>query len=96
MNWYAYPPNIVRVLWKKSIWKSQTDKILLTFDDSPTKDVTETILQKLSEHNIKSIFFCSGCKAEKNTNLVSEIIKDGHTVGLIHRIKNQIEIQLLG
>lgn len=81
MNWYVSPPGFIRGLFKETVWESKSNKILLTFDDSPTEGVTERILEKLSQTNLKVVFFCSGEKSEREPDLVNQIIKAGHTIG---------------
>ncbi len=75
------PPKIVCKLFRRTIWESAVDKILLTFDDGPTPEVTPIILNKLKEHSIKAIFFCVGENIEKYPELVKQIVTAGHTIG---------------
>jgi peptidoglycan-N-acetylglucosamine deacetylase len=59
-----------------------TEKVLyLTFDDGPDILSTVPLLNILSKHNIKAIFFCSGKAASENTELVNRIKSEGHIVG---------------
>jgi Predicted xylanase/chitin deacetylase len=62
-------------------WQTKNNKILLTFDDGPINDNTETILELLSKLNIKALFFLVGGNCEKYPLLVDEIIRQGHSVG---------------
>ena len=58
-----------------------TEKILyLTFDDGPTEN-TPWVLAELKEYNAHATFFCIGCNAEINRDLLTETISQGHTVG---------------
>lgn len=76
-------PKILKRLFPKLIWDVTTteQKIYLTFDDGPEPEITSQVLAFLSEYNAKATFFCTGHKAESNPEIISEIIKRGHTVG---------------
>lgn len=73
--------NLFKLLFPKAIWNSKIDKVLLTIDDSPTKNGTEQILKLLQENKIKALFFVCGKEIEKNINLIKEINSEGHTIG---------------
>jgi peptidoglycan/xylan/chitin deacetylase (PgdA/CDA1 family) len=73
--------NLFKLLFPKAIWNSKIDKVLLTIDDSPTKNGTEQILKLLQENRIKALFFVCGKEIEKNINLIKEINSEGHTIG---------------
>lgn len=75
------PPVIVQKLFSEFIWKSSTDKILVTFDDGPNPSSTEKILITLRDENIKTLFFCVGNNIERYPQLVRTIIDEGHTIG---------------
>lgn len=72
---------MVRKLFPTTTWESYVDKVLLTFDDGPTPKTTPLILNKLSEHSIKAIFFCVGNNIEKYPELARQIISEGHLIG---------------
>jgi peptidoglycan/xylan/chitin deacetylase (PgdA/CDA1 family) len=55
--------------------------IALTFDDGPNNTFTPQILKVLKSHNAKATFFCIGKQIEKHTNIVKNIVDDGHTIG---------------
>lgn len=59
-----------------------TEKVIyLTFDDGPDVISTVPLLEILSKHKIKAIFFCTGKAASENPELVSRIKSEGHIVG---------------
>ena len=59
-----------------------TEKVLyLTFDDGPDINSTLQILNILSKHSLKVVFFCSGKAAAENPGLINKIRSDGHVVG---------------
>jgi peptidoglycan-N-acetylglucosamine deacetylase len=54
---------------------------LLTFDDGPDPINTPKVLDTLSKHQTKAIFFLIGEKAEQNSDVVKRIISEGHVIG---------------
>lgn len=84
MNLFYNPPILVKKLFRDYYWTTSNNKILLTFDDGPTVELTELILKTLNEYNIKALFFCVGQNIERNSELAEEIIKQGHSIGNHH------------
>lgn len=54
----------------------------LTFDDGPSPDNTEAILDILKERNIKATFFVIGENVRKNPETTRRIVEEGHTIGI--------------
>ena len=78
---YEYsPPVLIQKLFPNFIWKTSNNKILLTFDDGPTKETTEKILRILKLNNIKAVFFCVGSNVINYPDLTSKMLNDGHAV----------------
>lgn len=59
--------------------KSQT--VYLTFDDGPSKEYTQKLLSLLRRYGIKATFFVIGETALENKEIISEMVRDGHTIG---------------
>ncbi len=55
--------------------------VYITFDDGPTPDVTEQILDVLDKYSVKASFFCCGQNADANPELLKKIADEGHTIG---------------
>ena len=55
--------------------------IYFTFDDGPTKKVTDFVIDELKKHDAKATFFCLGRNVEKNPELYKKIIDNGHKAG---------------
>jgi peptidoglycan/xylan/chitin deacetylase (PgdA/CDA1 family) len=70
----VYPEAIFRI-------SAAYKELCLTFDDCPNPDNTPHILEILEANDVKAVFFCSGCEAEKYPALVRLIISKGHIVG---------------
>ena len=56
--------------------------VVLTFDDGPDPVHTREVLDVLDRHQAKATFFVIGKKAEQHTDLVEEIVRRGHAVGV--------------
>lgn len=56
--------------------------VALTFDDGPDPDTTKEVLEVLERRGIKATFFVIGAKAAKHPDVVKEIARRGHEVGV--------------
>ncbi|HCY77967.1 MAG TPA: hypothetical protein DHV28_18830 [Ignavibacteriales bacterium] len=93
MKYLYNPPAILKKIFNDFRWYTINNKILLTFDDGPNPGTTEIILKKLSDNNIKALFFCVGENVKKYPGLVKQILDEGHSFGnhtFNHKILNQI------
>ena len=80
MSFRYRPPVLAQKLFGNFIWKTSNNKILLTFDDGPTKAATLKILSILKSNKIKSIFFCVGNNIIQYPYLAEKILENGHTI----------------
>lgn len=79
---YFRPPRFIKRLFPELNWSfREPGTIFLTFDDGPTPEVTEWVLDTLDRYDAKATFFCLG----KNVDLYPEIFRKikarGHAVG---------------
>lgn len=65
-------------------WRGPADShdVALTFDDGPSPQTTPATLDLLDELGMRATFFVLGILAEAHGDLVNEIRRRGHTVGL--------------
>lgn len=79
----AKTPNIVKPLTKDLIWHVNTGEktLFLTFDDGPTPDVTDQVLDLLKKFNARACFFCVGSNVQKHRSLFRRIMDEGHSIG---------------
>lgn len=79
----AKTPEFVKTLFPNFIWNINTNRkeIYLTFDDGPTPEITDWVLQTLLDYNAKATFFCIGNNIEKYPQIFKSILKQGHSVG---------------
>ena len=62
-----------------SIYKSDTKRVFLTFDDGPSS-ITSQILDTLNAQNIKATFFVLGTRVEAMPETVQRMYKEGHYI----------------
>lgn len=76
-------PNWFQKLFPGVVWSVATDKkeLFLTFDDGPTPEITEWVLEELSKFNAKATFFCIGKNIVAHPDIFEKIVGDGHRVG---------------
>lgn len=79
---YLRIPRFLRALTPNIVWSGDSPgKIYLTFDDGPTPEITESILETLDKYGAKATFFCIGNNAEKYPYLMEKILEAGHRIG---------------
>lgn len=54
----------------------------LTFDDGPTEENTNRVLDILKERDIKATFFLVGENVKKHPEVAKRIVAEGHTIGI--------------
>ena len=60
---------------------TNTKTVYLTFDDGPTPEVTEWVLDELRKHDIKATFFCIGNNIENHPGIFKKVVAEGHAIG---------------
>ncbi|MDA3846817.1 MAG: polysaccharide deacetylase family protein [Vallitaleaceae bacterium] len=77
------PLRLLRAFYKGAIWRIRKKKktIYLTFDDGPTPDITNRVLDILDSYNIKASFFCIGKNVKNNPAIYKDILSRGHVAG---------------
>jgi peptidoglycan/xylan/chitin deacetylase (PgdA/CDA1 family) len=85
MNIRVYqPPKWLTALYSRAVWKvnePENHRVLyLTFDDGPTAEHTEYILDLLKQYQAKGTFFCVGHNLDKHPDLHQLMLAEGHVV----------------
>ena len=83
------PPKKINTSIEKAVTKAikykvnpKTNKyVAITFDDGPSKEVTEKLINGLKERDSKVSFFMLGNRIQLNQELVKRIYKEGHVIG---------------
>ena len=80
---FVKTPNLIIKMFPSLKWRVETNKkeVFLSFDDSPTPELTYWILDILSSLKIKATFFCVGESAKKYPKIINEIQQKGHSIG---------------
>lgn len=76
-------PKVLQWLYPSLLWQVKTanKELYLTFDDGPIPNLTEFILDVLSEFKIKATFFCVGDNLKKHPQIAQRALDEGHKLG---------------
>lgn len=76
-------PRLLRKTFRSLTWElpAEDRKVYLTFDDGPTPEVTEWVLDRLDEYQAKATFFCLGNNVEANPGIFEKIKDREHALG---------------
>ncbi len=79
-------PHIIKRIFPNLIWEispsvHENKYIYFTFDDGPTPEITNFVLEQLNKFKSKATFFCIGKNIQQNEDLIKLIISNGHAVG---------------
>lgn len=74
---------IIKKIFSRYLWsKDQNEKVVyLTFDDGPTPQITDWVLQQLQQYNAKATFFCIGKNIEEQPEIFERLLKSGNELG---------------
>ncbi len=84
MSFYWIKTNaLIKKILSNYVWEipNTANKIYLTFDDGPTPEITEWVLEELKKYNAKATFFCIGNNIEKYPDVFEKVINEGHSIG---------------
>jgi len=73
----------IKKIFPRFVWDMPNNErtIYLTFDDGPTPEVTDWVLDILREHDIRATFFCIGNNIEKHPDIFMKVVNAGHAIG---------------
>lgn len=84
MSFYWIKTNSwIKKLFSHYIWDlpNTENKVFLTFDDGPTPEITEWVVEQLQLHNAKATFFCIGKNIEAQPTIFEKLIENKHAIG---------------
>ena len=84
MKFYWIKTNkFIKKIFPNYVWDipNVENKIYLTFDDGPTPEITEWVLEQLKKHQAKATFFCIGKNTNSHKDIFFKIIDEGHSIG---------------
>lgn len=76
-------PPIIQQLYPRFTWRFETKEkqLYLSFDDGPSPEITEWVLDLLKKYEAKATFFLIGDRVKKYPGIVHKIIDEGHSLG---------------
>jgi peptidoglycan/xylan/chitin deacetylase (PgdA/CDA1 family) len=75
-------PTFIPTLFPRLTWQKEADRqIYLTFDDGPTPEITDFVLECLAEYDAKATFFCIGKNVDAYPTIIQHIKTAGHSIG---------------
>ena len=76
-------PKSIQRIFSQYLWRFSSDKkeIYLTFDDGPTPEITNFVLEQLRKFEAKATFFLIGKNAKKYPELYQQILNENHAIG---------------
>lgn len=74
---------LIKTVFSNYVWQIPNDEkiVYLTFDDGPTPEITDWVLNQLDQYHAKATFFCIGNNIEKHSSILEKIIQNEHAVG---------------
>ncbi|SFU57797.1 Peptidoglycan/xylan/chitin deacetylase, PgdA/CDA1 family [Pustulibacterium marinum] len=80
---FVKTPQFLKKIIPSVTWDIPTTEkvVYLTFDDGPTPEITEWVLDQLALFNAKATFFCIGKNIDANPKIFRKILSEGHSVG---------------
>ncbi len=80
---YWHIPDWMKRFYPDVVWDQHgpDKKLYLTFDDGPTPEVTDSVLNILAKYNARATFFCLGRNVERYPEIYQHILNDKHAVG---------------
>ena len=76
-------PRFIPAIYRRQTWgfSSKKKELYFTFDDGPTPEITEWVLDLLMQYKAKATFFCIGKNIEQYPKIFERILQEGHGVG---------------
>lgn len=76
-------PVVAKKMFPNYVWDipSEEKTLYLTFDDGPTPEITNWVLDTLDKFNAKATFFCIGNNVKKYPDVFQQVISAGHSIG---------------
>lgn len=74
---------IIKKIFSRYMWSKEqhTKVVYLTFDDGPTPQITDWVLQQLQHYNAKATFFCIGKNIEEQPEIYQRLLESGNAIG---------------
>ncbi len=75
--------SFIKKIFSNYVWDipNSDNKVYLTFDDGPTPEITNWVLDQLKKYDAKATFFCIGNNIVKYPEIYQNLIKERHSIG---------------
>lgn len=82
-NYLIKSPWWLKAFYSNLTWSMPTDEkiVYLTFDDGPTPEITEWVMEQLAKHDVLGTFFLIGKNVAENPEIYQELKEAGHSIG---------------
>lgn len=76
-------PRLLQRYMSSYRWRFETDErvLYLTFDDGPTPDITEWVMDQLAYYRAQATFFLVGNNIPPHADVLHDLIDSGHAIG---------------
>lgn len=76
-------PSLMQRYFSRYRWRFETYEpvLYLTFDDGPTEEVTDWVLDQLAQYDAQASFFLVGNNVAQHPEIVHRVIDAGHSIG---------------
>jgi peptidoglycan/xylan/chitin deacetylase (PgdA/CDA1 family) len=83
MSLWVKTNRFIKTIFPKYVWEipNSEKKVYLTFDDGPIPEITEWVLDQLTQYDAKATFFCIGDNIRKHPEIFNKIIENNHSIG---------------
>lgn len=83
MFYFTRTPSILSKIMPSAMWSVPGSHrgLYLTFDDGPSPEITDWVLDRLAEYHAEATFFCLGKNLEAHPGIASRTMNCGHTIG---------------
>jgi peptidoglycan/xylan/chitin deacetylase (PgdA/CDA1 family) len=81
--YFIKTPVFIQNFFPNALWRINTSekKLLLTFDDGPTPEVTTWVLEQLKLYSAQATFFVLGKNVQRYPEIFQQIISAEHSIG---------------
>ena len=76
-------PRVVKWAYPECIWQIPNDQnaVYLTFDDGPTPEITDWVMDQLARYSALATFFLIGNNVQQNPEIYQRLVSAGHSIG---------------
>ena len=81
-NYTVQIPKIIQKSTRLLKWREEdTNNVYLTFDDGPTPEITEKVLEILKSFDVKGTFFCIARNVDRHPDIYDKLLEANMGIG---------------